>query len=413
MHARLGRTAAALGLLASAAACDVALPAPTFTERDSAGVTIVESVRGAWEEGDGWSVGAEPTLQIGVVEGDPAHQFSSVVGVRRLDDGRIVVADRSTAQLRFFGPDGAFLSAVGGPGEGPGEFGQMTDVVPYRGDSILVWDSRARRVTVFDGEGGFGRVQTVAPADTEPQGTGSLRIVIGGGFTGAFADGSLVMRGNLRIAVESGVPFRVDVLPQRLTPEGEPRGVLGRFRGPYMSFALADSGERPTPTPFRGTLAEAVRGDRFYVGSGDAFEIEVRASDGTPERLIRAHHLDLTVTEAHRDAYLEELRASAEDPEELAELERVIPRIEFPETLPAYTGFLMDADGHLWVRHFAKPGPEGPPTWSVFDPEGRLLGQVETPAGFDVHQIGRDFLVGVWTDELDVPFVQTYALERR
>ncbi len=56
------------------------------------------------------------------------------------------------------------------------------------------------------------------------------------------------------------------------------------------------------------------------------------------------------------------------------------------------------------------PGPE---TWSVFSTEGRLLGTLETPEHLQVRQIGVDFILGIWTDELDVSYVRVYTLERR
>jgi hypothetical protein len=415
MLALVSRRVAALGLLTSAAACDAALPAPSFTERDSAGVHLVESVRGDWAQGEGWRVSPEPLLQIGVVEGDAAYQFSQVVHARRLADGRMLVADRTSTQLRFFDVAGGFIAAVGGPGDGPGEFGQITDVVPYRGDSILVWDSRARRVTVFDAAGQFARVQTLPmepPGGTNAQGTGPLRVIVAGGFTGAFADGTLLVRAALRVAVDPGVPFRPEDTLMRITPEGEPLGDPTTFQGPPLVAVPPGTGAPPAPRPFAPTLARVVHGERLYIGTGEKFEIEVRTADGSTERVIRAAHRDLRVTQAHREAYLELLRRRANE-RRLDQLERLIAETQFPATLPAYAQLLVDAADHLWVLDYPVPGAQGPGTWSVFDPDGRLLGEVQTPEGLLVHQIGRDFLVGVWTDELDVPFVRVYGLERR
>jgi hypothetical protein len=35
------------------------------------------------------------------------------------------------------------------------------------------------------------------------------------------------------------------------------------------------------------------------------------------------------------------------------------------------------------------------------------------PASFRVHDIGEDYILGVWQDELDVPYVRMYGLDRR
>ena len=48
----------------------------------------------------------------------------------------------------------------------------------------------------------------------------------------------------------------------------------------------------------------------------------------------------------------------------------------------------------------------------VFDPEGRVLGFVETPQGLDILQIGDDFILGRVKDEFEVEYVQVWPLER-
>jgi hypothetical protein len=391
--------------------CEVAVPARTFTERDSAGVRIVESMAGMWSEGEGWRVGAEPTLEIGVVEGSPAYQFSSIMSALRLGDRRILVAERTTGELRFFGPEGAFLAAVGRRGDGPGEFGNIATALPYRGDSILVCDSRARRITVLDRTGRLGRVQSVQspdpPGGVRTQGTGSTIVVpVPGGSQGTFADGRLVHTATASVALDLGDFYRPEIAFMRLTAEGEPDRELGTFAGPGLGFGDG------APGPFEPGFDRVIDGERIYVVTGDGLQIEVRTSDGSRERLIRAHHRDLTVTQTHREAYLGKMRRAAAPETSAAELERTIAQIEFPATLPAFAELLVDAGGYLWAQGYPTPGVEGPNSWSIFNPEGRLLGEVKTPAGLDLHQIGQDFLLGVWRDELDVQYVRMYALER-
>ena len=81
----------------------------------------------------------------------------------------------------------------------------------------------------------------------------------------------------------------------------------------------------------------------------------------------------------------------------------------FPETMPAYEStWVVDEEGNLWVPDYTLPAE--PATWSVFDPQGRLLGTVDTPAGGEVTQIGSDFVLGTWTDEMDVEQVRMYRL---
>ena len=52
------------------------------------------------------------------------------------------------------------------------------------------------------------------------------------------------------------------------------------------------------------------------------------------------------------------------------------------------------------------------PLWTLFDPEGRALGFIETPGGLTILEIGGDYLLGRATDEMGVESVQVWALER-
>ncbi len=81
----------------------------------------------------------------------------------------------------------------------------------------------------------------------------------------------------------------------------------------------------------------------------------------------------------------------------------------FPETMPAYADLLVDAEDNLWVEEYRRPGVEAA-RWQVFDPDGELLGAIETPRRFNVFEIGGDFVLGRWVDELDVEHVQLYKL---
>jgi hypothetical protein len=52
------------------------------------------------------------------------------------------------------------------------------------------------------------------------------------------------------------------------------------------------------------------------------------------------------------------------------------------------------------------------PRWSVFDSSGAYLGTIALPAGFELHQVGKDFVLGVTRNELDVQVVELYSLDR-
>src|SRR5690606_16795253 len=105
------------------AACGAGERAATdIAVRDSAGIALGEDTAAVWPEGGGWHLSPEPLVEIGVLDGAPEDQLFRVVGARRLGDGRIVVANSGTHELRFYDAQGRHLRSVGREGEGPGEF---------------------------------------------------------------------------------------------------------------------------------------------------------------------------------------------------------------------------------------------------------------------------------------------------
>lgn len=83
----------------------------------------------------------------------------------------------------------------------------------------------------------------------------------------------------------------------------------------------------------------------------------------------------------------------------------------------------VDRLGNLWVRAMPEgptPGPDevlgwgtapdGPARFTVFDREGRLLGDVETPQGLTIFDVGDDYVLGVTRDDLDIEQIRLHRL---
>lgn len=99
----------------------------------------------------------EPTLEIGVVEGDDAYTFASVDDVLRLPDGRIVVSDGGNTRISVYDASGAFVRAWGTRGEGPGELRTLSRIYPRGTDSLMAADNATATLSVFSLDGAFSR----------------------------------------------------------------------------------------------------------------------------------------------------------------------------------------------------------------------------------------------------------------
>ena len=397
----------AVVLLATAACSDPRATVELASEvRDSAGIRIVENVRPPDGTRLGWQVDSVPLLSIGALEAEDPYLLHQVRDATRLSDGRIVVANRGSQELRVFGTSGVHLDTWGGEGEGPGEFNSLVAVAGWQGDSVIAWYSQRVRLSVFDRDGNFGR--TMIPGDpgdgrdtpAEVSADGTILVSRSGPGGGTIGDGR--RRG------------------ERLYDVANAEGVLtaSMEASPGSESYLSTSGNmmRMMTLPFFRSAHTAVWAGRFVVAPNDGYEIRAFGPNGALDLVVRREHALVVPTPAHLDAYIER-QVTARPPGEQAERRRSLREqladVPMPETFPAFDQILADALGNLWIQEYDLPGQERPdPLWTVFDEEGRVLGFVETPSGLRIYEIGDDYILGRATDDLGVEYVQMWSLER-
>jgi len=392
----------ALPITAGFFACDTGKGAPSATVRDSAGVTIVENHTGSWRDEHAWRVSPEPSLNIGVLEGAPEYQLYQVRSALRLSNGNIVVA--ASNELRFFDANGRYLSTSGREGGGPGEFQSLGWIKPHLGDSIVAYDFSQRRVSLFESTGSFGRSYNVTPE-------GESGFVMG---ENVFEDGTLLVKAPqlFRGGISDGAARHEEDF-FIYSNEGEFLDSVATFPGPDQFIRTGGDGERRfvavTTPPFGKETVMDVFGGCFYFGSADTYEVGRYSKDGTLEMLVRRDQEPRPVTESDIASYVAQELEDIEDDNALRDKRDTFEEMPSPDFMPAYRGIKLDDVGNLWVQEF-DPDEDAPSVWTVFDPEGQLLGPVTLAAGFEVNQIGDDFLLGVWRDDYDVEHVHMYGL---
>ncbi|HEX2209769.1 MAG TPA: hypothetical protein VHG93_18960 [Longimicrobium sp.] len=395
-------------LLLSLAACGGDARAAGPMVRDSAGIQIVQNDAPAWKKGQEWRVSAEPLLDVGVVDGEAAYQLDDVAGVVRLSDGRIVVADGGSHELRFFSPEGKHLVSAGREGGGPGEFQRISWIGAAPGDSVLAFDSQASRISVFASDGTFARA--FAPAGLHA--FAGVEAAIGGALlmTPGFDPETM----DLRAEGE----YRDTAVWLRVPLSGEAAREVSRRPGLEMFFSKGGGMYITEPVVFGRGLYVAGGPDGYYAAASDRWEVEHRGPDGALRRLIRRVHEPRKVTQADVDAYFQGQRTMdlSQMPPDMrarfAEKQRTQrERVPRRATLPAFAQLLLDGAGNLWVRD-PRPDEEQPHRWSVFDSDGQWLGTVQTPPALMVRQIGTDWILGTEQDELEVEHVRLYRLEK-
>jgi hypothetical protein len=350
MSARRARWATAL-LCASAARADAQ------TVRDSAGVRIVLNPARATAPAI-YAVATQPSISVGGLEGDPRYEFNHRNGYLRavrLSNGGLAVID--DFRVHFFDATGARRVVRGALGSGPGEFRQITSVCAMRGDTVVVYDVRLRRVGVFDANGGVVRQFTLRDGGYLP-------------FSSCFDDGFLTVH-------STGSTAEL----KRLSAAGS---VMNTF--PELFWTGYDMATNKD-------MSVAAGGVRLYYGTGDAPEWHVYSGSGSLEMIVRT-------VDVLKPLPVERPVAG----------QRAFPA-RLP-TQPAYRAFLVDPSDRLWVEDYAGTGLRG---WTVFTPSGLLLGRLVLPK---LRPDERMYVLGFGKDEILVKridadgasFIEAYPL---
>ena len=377
---------------------------PRFSVRDSAGVAIAENLGKVAPDGGGWAISAEPSLQIGSMEGEDAYLLFRIWGATRLSDGRFAVANNLAPDVRIFDADGQHLRTFGRRGEGPEDFNSPVLMGSLPGDTLVVVDRLLRRVNLYDPDHGFIRGATATP-DIE----GYLLT------EGMFSSGSVLIRRSVWTEDMPNGLFRFPIQYRSVALDGTLEHDFGEFPGDETVYSAREveggTMTMSTGRPFGKSPQAAVAGDRFFYGSQDAYEIQVRAQDGTLSRLIRRDKPPLAVTDAHVSALMDDMMDEAEDSDQNRQFRRMFREAPIPELHPAYGSLYVDALGFLWVEEYRLPGQETRVT-TIFDTEGRMVGSLVLPSRFQVYEIGEDYVLGRWVDELGVEYLRLYSLTR-
>lgn len=368
----------------------------------------------------------QPLLQIGSAAGDGEVAFHGITGAVRLPSGHIVVANSGAWELKFFDPHGGFLAVAGRYGDGPGDFRSLSRIGALREDRVAAVDRLVGRVSVFSSDGVLERTYNVSQVlggvgrGTEWYGflaNGTLvgvETVAGRGTEARYGDyptSALVYK------VPIVQPVLIDSLGQavpfaRTMPGDE---TLSEMRMSSEDGMMRVGGVR-TVMPFLNSAAVAVRGSSVAVGHTSASPITLYSAQGRPRAFFALEMESLEDPEGKRRAWIDDRTSGFGD--------RGVRRIwraryeEFmsatPASLPAFKSLLLQEGGNVWVEVFDPSADANTPSrWIVQDPfnvgdfEDAI---VELPPGFRPYDIGSDYVLGEWRDELGVEFVQMYGL---
>ena len=433
-------------VVVGAAACedsagrDTEVAGAPVTVWDSAGIEIVENRAPEYPLGQFWTIDPEPEIVLGGGRGgggagggeaapggtaaadqDPAQLIWRVVGIARLQDGRVAVLSQGNDQLYLFEPSGELSRVIGGRGEGPGEFDRPQHLQYLAPDTLVVWDYWFAPASYFDTSGTLLRERTIdlltvmarvpgATAESQviPLANGSFVVWGGEGPTPPPPPGAFY-RPPVDLALVDGTYTAHPLGPWAVWQLWIPRTTAGRndafLINTLVDLHIATGGDPPS----------------VYIGDGERNDIQQFSHDGSLVRIIRRTAGPVPVSDRGHEVWVETLERFHEDMQGVfgmswEDFSRGMPR---REAYPPVAGLVVDTDGNLWVREWSAAEPGMPDRCSVFSPDGRWLGVVRgVPDLFLCHQrispcwVDRDFLLAVRKDELGVERVEGYRIRR-
>lgn len=352
---------------------------------------------------ENWTVSPDPLLDVGGMGVSQGVLFTRMVGAAALPDGRYVVADGGEQHLVLVAADGS-ARTVGRQGEGPGEFTSLRGVWATPEGGFATWDSRQRRFTRFDADGGVVDTNpAVVPAD-DARFTGANL----DGFAGALRDGRPVLAWIAAAGFGQGGPPRETPLPDRMIfgvfgTDGRLEAVLGDDTGMIRWYHEGGGG----PLPFSPWAWTGVVGDTLVSTNGTGEARFFAPEAGGPQRT-----LELPGEAPDRRAAwaaLETLAAAGDIPDLWASR---LPLLD-PEAgpIPLHGRMLADDGGHLWLKAY-DPAADALPVrgggfatgglWTVVDTDGTPMAVVVMPDDLAPLAVVGDHVLAVARDAFDV-----------
>jgi hypothetical protein len=384
-----------LALLAVSVGCHAGGSEKAVVVSDSAGITIVTNQGMDALTTDSLS---RRLMDIGTTNGAPEYQFFRVSDGMILRDGRIAVLNAGTQQLRFYDAHGRFLSSQGERGKGPGEYAAPYQVMPFPGDSLLIYDIGLARFTVIDPSGQEARTFTPArPLLNAPQ------------LAGLIGDSMAVTHETIFAIPDAGfdtmytrvrfVPFDGMGTDSLVLPDSR-MGHIGPGRQGFVGSPL-----------FEPRASFATDGHGLWAGLARTPEVSRYDAHGRLERLVRWRAPRVPITKGDIERAMNQIMADAGG--RAGELKKWYQDVPVASVFPFYDRLYVDRQLHLWVRTYDVTGAAVARLWVVFDPDGRAVGRVKLPATLRVLEVDGDSLLAVQANDMGVEHVQLWRLDHR
>jgi len=372
--------------------------------------------------GSVWGDTAElvPEVTIGMFDGPEEYIFGRIVSLAMGADGTIYAMDQQVPALRVYNSDGSYRTTFGREGGGPGEYKRPDGGLNILSDGrILLRDPANARIQVYSPEG-------------EDLDTWRIR----GGFnTSQRMIVDPLDRAYTIILLDTEADVRDwEIGLVQMLPDGTPGDTLRRpdtgYEPPQIEARYGDEDNRSVSVnnvPFSPDEHGVLTPQGYWI---HGISTDYAFTLLKPEGLIR-------IEKAHKPVPVASGEKAEEEAFAIRNMRGTDPNWRWdgpaiPDVKPPYGAFYGGEDGTIWVQ-VPQPGfrtedtsydstdPDAlpdewhePVVFDVFEEDGRYLGAVRTPEGFNGRWpqplFTKDWVLATVRDELDVQYVVKFRV---
>jgi len=335
-------------------------------------------------------------LTIGVREGDENYMFGSHLSVNADKAGNFYVTDQDKRIVRKYDPQGNFMSSMGRPGQGPGEFQNISKVRFDAAGDIYLYDDNIQRISWLTKEGNYLRA-TRALAFFE-----NVVINSQGHYVARHVDN-----------VELGNSKKWDY-------------IYGLFDDKFKLYAeflrLPQESYNKSPKSAAHAFADYLSGiafvslasysldqsDLIYFGYPTQYEIKVYSPAGELLTIIQREYRPIAINAGHKELFKQNLdrqlfsKMQSQDEREVFEL------IQYPKYKPAYEHFVLMENGWIFVVVDSYHGAQT--LIDIFSKDGKYLAQFKANIPTEDLTFKNGMLYTIATVD-DFKFVKRYKFE--
>ena len=280
------------------------------------------------------------------------------------DDGTIFVADGGAMNIKVFDAAGEFLKTVGQEGQGPAEFGRVSQMT-IAGDQLVIYDSRNRRFSLWtlDGEHVTEHAPTTREFFSSIEGVANGNVVAMVNVFDPEGESRLAVVRRSTTGEDLGTVYEV-TLPETesVIERSDPRGTMQRMidslSEPRLSYTLTD-------------------GDHLFVTPGHEYQVLALSGAGDIGWALRVAWPRVPYSDYLKASMVESL-ARVFQSEGTAQGEAAMSPDDFnwSAPYPALRTLLTDDSGRLYVfPAVPQEGEQRPETLpvDVYSAEGEFL----------------------------------------